>query len=126
MPASDIRYELFTTDADGPRIDRGRPVQARPGDEMYTIEFTLDGQSSTVESPVVGERVDPGCRAARSRRRALRLRGRSVRHVPRAPRRGQVRMTQNYALEPEELDRGYVLTCQSHPETPRVVVDYDV
>jgi ring-1,2-phenylacetyl-CoA epoxidase subunit PaaE len=35
-------------------------------------------------------------------------------------------MTQNFALEPEELDRGYVLTCQSHPTTARVVVDYDV
>ncbi|HWI31020.1 MAG TPA: 2Fe-2S iron-sulfur cluster-binding protein, partial [Microbacterium sp.] len=39
---------------------------------------------------------------------------------------GDVRMTQNYALEPEEIARGYILTCQSHPSTPRVVVDYDV
>jgi ring-1,2-phenylacetyl-CoA epoxidase subunit PaaE len=39
---------------------------------------------------------------------------------------GDVRMTENYALEPEELERGYVLTCQSHPLTDRVVVDYDV
>jgi ring-1,2-phenylacetyl-CoA epoxidase subunit PaaE len=35
-------------------------------------------------------------------------------------------MTENYALEPEELARGYVLTCQSHPTTDTVVVDYDV
>ena len=34
-------------------------------------------------------------------------------------------MDVNYALEPEELERGYVLTCQSHPMTERVVVDYD-
>ena len=39
---------------------------------------------------------------------------------------GSVRMTQNFALEPDELERGYVLTCQSHPTTERVVVDYDV
>lgn len=38
---------------------------------------------------------------------------------------GDVRMDQNYSLEPWELDAGYVLTCQSHPTTPRVVVDYD-
>jgi ring-1,2-phenylacetyl-CoA epoxidase subunit PaaE len=37
-----------------------------------------------------------------------------------------VQMTENYALEPEELERGYVLTCQSHPKTPTVKVDYDV
>ena len=39
---------------------------------------------------------------------------------------GDVTMTENYALEPDELERGYVLTCQSHPTTPTVVVDYDV
>jgi ring-1,2-phenylacetyl-CoA epoxidase subunit PaaE len=38
---------------------------------------------------------------------------------------GDVRMTYNYALEPEELERGYVLTCQSHPTSDAVVVDYD-
>jgi ring-1,2-phenylacetyl-CoA epoxidase subunit PaaE len=39
---------------------------------------------------------------------------------------GEVQMTENYALEPDELERGYVLTCQSHPKTPTVKVDYDV
>ncbi len=38
---------------------------------------------------------------------------------------GQVEMDTNYALEPEELADGYVLTCQSHPTTERVVVDFD-
>lgn len=38
---------------------------------------------------------------------------------------GTVRMDTNYALEPEELARGYVLTCQSHPTSDTVVLDYD-
>lgn len=38
---------------------------------------------------------------------------------------GSVRMDANWALEPDELDRGYVLTCQSHPASERVVLDYD-
>ncbi len=38
---------------------------------------------------------------------------------------GTVQMDANYALEPDEIERGYVLTCQSHPTTERVVVDYD-
>jgi ring-1,2-phenylacetyl-CoA epoxidase subunit PaaE len=38
---------------------------------------------------------------------------------------GKVEMTQNWALEDDEVERGYVLTCQSHPRTPRVVLDYD-
>ena len=38
---------------------------------------------------------------------------------------GRVEMTVNYSLEPWETEAGYVLTCQSHPVTDRVVVDYD-
>lgn len=39
---------------------------------------------------------------------------------------GQVDMDRNYALEPEEVSTGFILTCQSHPRTPTVTVDYDV
>jgi ring-1,2-phenylacetyl-CoA epoxidase subunit PaaE len=38
---------------------------------------------------------------------------------------GQVRMRRNYALEPEEVAAGYVLTCQSLPVSDAVTVDYD-
>ncbi len=38
---------------------------------------------------------------------------------------GTVQMDVNYALEPEEVERGYVLTCQSHPTSAKVVLDYD-
>jgi ring-1,2-phenylacetyl-CoA epoxidase subunit PaaE len=39
--------------------------------------------------------------------------------------RGTVQMTQNYSLEPWEIDAGYVLTCQAHPTDTHVTVDYD-
>ncbi len=39
---------------------------------------------------------------------------------------GEVRMDKNYALTDAELEAGYILTCQSHPTTDRVAVDYDV
>ena len=38
---------------------------------------------------------------------------------------GKVDMDANYALEPEEVAAGYILTCQSHPRTRRISVDYD-
>jgi ring-1,2-phenylacetyl-CoA epoxidase subunit PaaE len=40
-------------------------------------------------------------------------------------RDGTVDMVENYALEPEDLKRGYVLTCQAIPTSERVSVDYD-
>ncbi|MGH8776177.1 MAG: 1,2-phenylacetyl-CoA epoxidase subunit PaaE [Jiangellaceae bacterium] len=38
---------------------------------------------------------------------------------------GKVEMERNFALEDDELGAGYVLTCQSHPSTPSVSLDYD-
>jgi ring-1,2-phenylacetyl-CoA epoxidase subunit PaaE len=39
--------------------------------------------------------------------------------------RGSVRMRRNFALEPDEVDAGYVLTCQSLPTCDEITVDYD-
>lgn len=39
---------------------------------------------------------------------------------------GKVEMEHNYALEPDELEKGFILTCQSHPRTEKVVIDFDV
>jgi len=38
---------------------------------------------------------------------------------------GRVRMDRNFALEPADLAAGFVLTCQAHPLTERVVVSFD-
>lgn len=40
-------------------------------------------------------------------------------------REGQVRMDSNYGLEPWEVENGYVLACQSHPVSDRLLLDYD-
>jgi ring-1,2-phenylacetyl-CoA epoxidase subunit PaaE len=38
---------------------------------------------------------------------------------------GEVRMDANYTLSDEEVRQGFRLTCQSHPVTAKVVLDYD-
>jgi ring-1,2-phenylacetyl-CoA epoxidase subunit PaaE len=38
---------------------------------------------------------------------------------------GEVSMAQNYALEDWEVERGYVLACQSRPLSPTLELDYD-
>ena len=38
---------------------------------------------------------------------------------------GKAEMEFNYSLEPWELEKGFILTCQARPTTDRVVVDYD-
>ncbi|WP_226532292.1 1,2-phenylacetyl-CoA epoxidase subunit PaaE [Microbacterium paraoxydans] len=121
---SHIRFELFTT-GDEPRR-AARPVEVRKGEKTVRIEVTLDGVSSTVESPVDAHesvlnaalRVRPDAPFACAGGVCGTCRARVI--------EGSVTMTENYALEPDELERGFVLTCQSHPTSDRVVVDYDV
>jgi ring-1,2-phenylacetyl-CoA epoxidase subunit PaaE len=120
-----VRYELFTTGDSAARAGARPPVRVRDDEPVRTIDFTLDGQSATVQSPVAAResildaalRVRPDvpfacaggvCGTCRARVLA-----------------GSVSMRENYALEPDELDRGYVLTCQSHPTSDHVTVDYD-
>ena len=37
----------------------------------------------------------------------------------------EVEMEMNYALEDDEVEDGYILTCQSHPRSEKVVVSFD-
>lgn len=39
---------------------------------------------------------------------------------------GKVEMEMNYSLEPDEIEQGYILTCQSHPKTKEVTIDFDI
>jgi ring-1,2-phenylacetyl-CoA epoxidase subunit PaaE len=38
---------------------------------------------------------------------------------------GEVKMDVNWGLEPDEVAKGFILTCQSHPKTSQVVIDFD-
>jgi len=121
-----IRFELFTTGEPGEATgDVGLPVLVAAGDKTYEIEFTLDGETASVTTPVNANesilnaalRIRPDVPFACAGGVCGTCRAKLV--------SGDVTMTENYALEPDELARGYVLTCQSHPTTDKVVVDFD-
>ena len=126
VDAGVIRYELFTTDRpDRPAAQSGRAIEVDAGEDVHTITFRLDGTTATVTSPVHSNESILNA--------ALRVRG----DVPFAcaggvcgtcravVTEGTVTMIENYALEPEELARGYVLTCQAIPTSDCVSVNYD-
>lgn len=126
VPRDNIRFELFSTGRpDSPEGQHGRPVLIDSSEETYKITFTLDGLTTDILSPVHAResvlnaalRVRPDVPFACAGGVCGTCRAKLV--------AGNVAMDENYALEPEELDAGYVLTCQSHPTTPEVTVDYD-
>lgn len=121
-----VRYELFTTgDPAESHGQRGRPVQVDPKGENRTIEFSLDGLSSSVETPVAANesvlnaalRVRPDTPFACAGGVCGTCRAKVV--------TGTFEMDENYALEADEVEAGYVLTCQTRPTSDTMTVDFD-
>ena len=121
VPDAAVHTELF-------HVDEGPPPPARRAEEAAApdtadVTILLDGRASSF----------PMRRDERVLDAALKIRG----ELPYACRggvcstcrakvvEGEVTMARNWALEPDELAAGYVLTCQSSPVTDRVVIDYD-
>jgi len=38
---------------------------------------------------------------------------------------GEVEMSENFVLEDDEIENGYILSCQGHPKTPNITIDFD-
>ncbi|MFF2843273.1 1,2-phenylacetyl-CoA epoxidase subunit PaaE [Paenarthrobacter sp. NPDC057981] len=122
-----IRFELFTTGRpDRPEGHAGRPVVEDESQDTYKITFKLDGLTGDVASPTHAResilnaalRVRPDVPFACAGGVCGTCRAKLI--------TGTVTMDENYALEQDELDKGYVLTCQSHPTSEEVTVDFDV
>ncbi len=122
-----VRFELFTTGRpDRPEGNAGRPVVEDESQDTYKITFTLDGLTGDVASPTHAResilnaalRVRPDVPFACAGGVCGTCRAKLI--------TGTVTMDENYALEQDELDKGYVLTCQSHPTSEEVTVDFDV
>lgn len=115
-----IHFELFYVDEPPPELHRADAVIDGDTSEVTIV---LDGRSTT---------------SAMRRDRPILDSAAAVRHdLPFACRGGvcgtcrarvtfgEVDMRRNYALEDDEVERGFVLTCQSRPVGEAVTVDFD-
>lgn len=126
IPEDNIRFELFSTGKpENPAGQQGRVVEVDPAGENFEIEFTLDGLSGSVKSPKSAQetvlnaalRVRPDVPFACAGGVCGTCRAKVV--------SGEFVMEENYALEKEEVDAGYVLTCQTRATSDTLVVDFD-
>lgn len=120
MDGRHIHRELFHVEAIPPRR---RPVTDTPA-EGLSVTVVLDGRSTEFSLSPDGDTVLDAARMLRP-------------EIPYACKNGvcgtcrckliagTVEMVQNYALESDEVERGYVLACQSHPTSDTVVMDFD-
>lgn len=117
-----IHFELFHTDS-APRA-ASRPIAVESKMDAARVTVIVHGVSTEFNLPFNGATVLEGaenngadvpfsCKGGV----CCTCRAKVV--------EGKVDMAVNYALEPHEVEAGFVLTCQSRPLTDKVVLDYD-
>lgn len=121
LPSGAVHVERFYSLEGDPFAET--TVEAEPGGETATAEVELDGQWHTVDWPTSAKLLDVlldqgidapfSCREGNCSACAAVL------------LEGDVDMENNNILEAEDLEEGFVLTCQARPTTEHVKVSYD-
>jgi len=123
VPIDRVHTELFHVEPAPPPRQIVRVADGRPADTSE-VSVRLDGRTTTVRMDRDGPSVLDAAMAARTDL-PYACKGGVCSTCRAKVLDGEVRMATNYALEPADVERGYVLTCQSRPVTERVVLDFD-
>lgn len=92
---------------------------------LVTMEVTIDGRTSFVDVDPDGPPLLDYARSVRSEV-PFACKGGMCATCKAKVISGDVTLDKNYALTPEEVDDGFVLTCQAHPVDGDVKITYDV
>lgn len=122
MPEKNIHFELFTTSGIAKKkhdVEQG-PLE----DVLSEITIIIDGDEYNFNLHTTGVNIlDAALKQGANLPFACKggvcctCRAKLV--------EGKVDMEVNYSLEPDEVEDGFILTCQSHPLTKKVVVSFD-
>jgi ring-1,2-phenylacetyl-CoA epoxidase subunit PaaE len=121
VPTAKVHQELFYVDDVPPEPVRGDEETVSGPSSQVTI--VLDGRSTTLALPQ-GVPVLDSAQKVRSDL-PFACKGGVCGTCRARVTDGEVEMRRNYALEPAEVDAGYVLTCQTLPLSEAVTVDFD-
>ena len=122
IDSQQIHFELFNTQSIAAKARKHITVDTAQQTEVQIIEggktfvFSMAQGSTNILDAALGNHADlpyacKGGVCCTCRAKLL---------------EGKVEMLVNFGLEQEEIEAGYVLTCQSIPVSQKVVVDYDV
>jgi len=116
-----IHVEVFTIDEEADTKEENEATSSFTGSCSATI--VMDGDEFEIEVPegevILQAALDGGIDAPFSCRGGMCMTCRAK------LTEGNVKMDKNYALTDAEVEEGYILTCQAHPTTDKIGVDYD-
>jgi ring-1,2-phenylacetyl-CoA epoxidase subunit PaaE len=121
VPSEKVHQELFYVDDVPPQPVRGDDQLVEGPSSQVTV--VLDGRTTTLALP----KDEPVLDSAQRVRSDLPFacKGGVCGTCRARVTDGEVEMRRNYALEPNEVAAGYVLTCQTLPISDEVTVDFD-
>jgi ring-1,2-phenylacetyl-CoA epoxidase subunit PaaE len=121
-----IHFELFSDPGEsGKAKEITNSIIAGSSEIKSLVTIRLDGISSDYQIPVQGPTIlEAAIQAGADLPYACRA---GVCASCRAKLvNGKVTMVQNYALAEEEIEQGFILACQSHPASEKLIIDFDI
>ncbi|HOZ51404.1 MAG TPA: phenylacetate-CoA oxygenase/reductase subunit PaaK [Chitinophagaceae bacterium] len=118
-----IHFELFTTGIQTARADWKESHQTET-EKLCTVTIKIDDRTYDIKLAYGGDNIlDAALKSGADLPYACKG---GVCCTCRAKvMEGEVEMEVNYALEKDEVEQGFVLTCQAHPKTDKVFIDFD-
>ncbi|HQW26420.1 MAG TPA: 2Fe-2S iron-sulfur cluster-binding protein, partial [Saprospiraceae bacterium] len=120
-----IRFELFGTGAFYAKREAQEATEFTGEDTMSQVTIRIDGHEVDLKLGYRGQAVlDAGLQSGIDI--PFSCKGGVCSTCKAQVVEGKVHMDIHYGLEPDEIDAGIVLTCQSHPRSERLILDYDI
>ncbi|HMO34196.1 MAG TPA: phenylacetate-CoA oxygenase/reductase subunit PaaK [Lacibacter sp.] len=123
MERKHIHFELFGT---GARKPKQTTAAGEAGGPVSHITVQLDGRQFSFDLPLSSDTTLLDAAAAQGADVPYACKGGVCCTCKARLLEGEVQMDVHWGLDHEEIEQGYILTCQAHPKTETVVVDFDV
>lgn len=118
-----VKYELFGTHAF--TVSSAPKPVIEVEDKISHVTIRMDGHEADFNIPYNGDSVlDIATRAGMDL--PFSCKGGVCSTCRALVVEGKMHMDIHYGLEPDEMDAGYVLTCQAHPRSERLILDFDI
>ena len=120
-----IHFELFTTSGQKKKTEvRHQTLDVSGKQSLITIK--ADGRSIDLSIPFNSDISILDAALAQGADLPFACKGGMCCSCKARLLEGEVEMDVHWGLEQEEIEKGFILTCQSHPQTEKVVVDFDI
>lgn len=126
VDANHIHFELFySATAEAKRIAREQDTKETNTGSLSKVTLKLDGTTLDFDLAYQGDSVlDAALKNGADL--PYSCKGGVCATCKCKLEEGEVMMDVNYALEPDELERGFILACQSHPVSETLIVNFDI